>query len=148
MPSSTFVFFNDFGDQLGKAVHNFSSHTFKAALTNTAPTVATDDELADITQIAASGGYTAGAGGGYTLDGVTWTQSSNVTKLTITDEVITASGGSVGPFRYIVVYNDSATSPVDALIGYLDYGTNLTLADTESLTLDFDGTNGVLTITV
>jgi hypothetical protein len=148
MPSSTFTFFHDFSDQLGKAVHDFSTHTFKAALTNTAPTVATDDTLSDITQIAASGGYTAGAGGGYTLDGVTWTQSSNVTKLTITDEVITAAGGSVGPFRYIVVYNDTATSPTDALVGYLDYGSNLTLADTESLTLDFDGTNGLLTITV
>jgi hypothetical protein len=148
MPSSTFTFFHDFSDQLGKAVHDFSTHTFKAALTNTAPTVATDDTLSDITQIAASGGYTAGAGGGYTLDGVTWTQSSNVTKLTITDEVITAAGGSVGPFRYIVVYNDTATSPTDALIGYLDYGSALTLADTESLTLDFDATNGLMTITV
>jgi hypothetical protein len=148
MPSSTFTFFHDFSDQLGKAVHDFSTHTFKAALTNTAPTVATDDTLSDITQIAASGGYTAGAGGGYTLDGVTWTQSSNVTKLTITDEVITAAGGSVGPFRYIVVYNDTATSPTDALIGYLDYGSALTLADTESLTLDFDATTGLMTITV
>lgn len=148
MPSSTFTFFHDFSDQLGKAVHNFSSHTFKAALTNSAPSAANDDELGDITQIAASGGYTAGAGGGYTLDGVTWTQSSNVTKLTITDEVITAAGGSVGPFRYVVIYNDSATSPADALIGYLDYGTNLTLADTETLTLDFSAADGLLTITV
>jgi hypothetical protein len=146
MPSSTFTFFHDFAEQLGKGVHDFSSHTFKAALTNTAPTAATDDELADITQISASGGYTAGAGGGYTLDGVTWAQSSNVAKLTITDEVITASGGSVGPFRYVVIYNDSATG--DKLVGFLDYGSALTLADTESLTLDFDGTNGLLTITV
>lgn len=145
MPSSTFQFFHDFAEQLGRGVHNFSSHTFKAALTNTAPTASTGDELADITQISATGGYSAG---GYTLDGVTWAQSSNVAKLTITDEVITASGGSVGPFRYVVVYNDSATSPADALIGYLDYGSALTLADTESLTLDFDATNGLLTITV
>jgi hypothetical protein len=146
MPSSTFSFFHDFSEQIGKGVHDFSSHTFKAALTNTAPTAATDDELADITQISASGGYTAGAGGGYSLDGVTWAQSSNVAKLTITDEVITASGGSVGPFRYVVIYNDSSTG--DKLVGFLDYGSALTLADTESLTLDFDGTNGLLTITV
>jgi hypothetical protein len=145
MPSATFTFFHDFGDQLGKAVHNFSSHTFKAALTNTAPTVATDTGLANITEIAATGGYSAG---GYALDGVTWTQSSNVTKLTITDEVITAAGGNVGPFRYIVVYNDSATSPADALIGYLDYGSALTLADTETLTLDFSAADGLMTITV
>lgn len=146
MPSSTFTFFHDFAEQLGKGVHDFSSHTFKAALTNTAPTAATDDELADITQIAATGGYTAGAGGGYTLDSVVWAQSSNVAKLTIADEAITASGGSVGPFRYVVIYNDTSTG--DKLIGYLDYGSALTLADGELLTLDFDATNGLLTVTV
>lgn len=145
MPSSTFTFFHDFAEQLGKAKHDFSSHTFKVALTNTAPTASTGDELADITQISATGGYSAG---GYTLDGVSWTQSSNVAKLTITDEVITATGGSVGPFQYLVIYNDTATSPADALIGYLNYGSALTLADTETLTIDFDGTNGLLTITV
>ena len=134
MPSATFTFFYDFSEQIGKAVHNLSADTFKWALTNTAPTVGTDDELADITQIAATGGYTAGAGGGYAADGVTWTQSSNVTTLTFTDEVITASGGSVGPFRYVIFYNDTSTG--DKLIGYLDYGSNLTLADTETLTID------------
>jgi hypothetical protein len=115
-------------------VHNLSADTFKWALTNTAPTVGTDDELADITQIAATGGYTAGAGGGYAADGVTWTQSSNVTTLTFTDEVITASGGNVGAFRYVIFYNDTSTG--DKLIGYLDYGSSITLADTETLTID------------
>jgi hypothetical protein len=148
MPSSTFTFFEDFAEQLGNGVHNFSSHTFKVALTNTAPTVATDDALSDITQISSGGGYTAGAGGGYALDGVTWAETGGVGKLTVTDEVITATGASVGPFRYAVIYNDSATSPADALIGYLDYGSALTLADTESLTLDFDATTGLMTVTV
>lgn len=148
MPSSTFTFFYDFSEQIGKGVHDFSSHTFKVALTNTAPTASTGAALSDITQISTGGGYTSGAGGGYALDGVTWTQSSNVTKLTVTDEVITASGASVGPFRYAVIYNDSASSPADALIGYLDYGSALTLADTESLTLDFDASAGLMTVTV
>lgn len=148
MPSSTFTFFHDFGEQLGKAVHNFSSHTFRAALTNSAPTASSNTVLADITQISAGGGYTAGAGGGYQLDSVVWAQSSNVSKLTIADEAITASGASVGPFRYVVIYNDSAISPADALIGFLDYGSPLTLADGELLTLDFDATNGLLTVTV
>ena len=134
MPSATFTFFHDFGDQLGKGIHDLSADTFRWALTNTGPTVATDDELADITQIGATGGYTAGAGGGYAADGVTWTQSSNVTTLTFTDEVITASAGSVGPFRYVIFYNDTSTG--DKLIGYLDYGSALTLADTETLTID------------
>lgn len=143
MPSSSLTKFQDFVEQLGKGVHNFGTHTFKVALTNTAPTVSTDVGLSTITQISATGGYTAG---GYTLSGVTWAEASGTAKLTITDLVITASGGSVGPFRYVVLYNDTATSPADALIGYYDYGSALTLADGETLTIDFDGTNGVLTI--
>lgn len=145
MPASSLTKFQDFVEQLGKGVHNFSSHTFKIALTNSAPS-ATNTVLADITQISTGGGYTSGAGGGYTLSGVTWAETSGTAKLTITDLVITASGASVGPFRYAVLYNDSATSPADALIGYYDYGSALTLADTETLTIDFDGSNGVLTV--
>lgn len=146
MPTSSFSKFQDFVDQLGRGVHNFGSHTFKLALTNTLP-VNTNTILTDITQISTGGGYTAGAGGGYTLTGVTWAEAAGVAKLTITDLVITATGASVGPFRYLVIYNDTATSPADALIGWYDYGSALTLADTETLTVDFDGTNGVLTVT-
>lgn len=142
MPSSSLTKFQDFVEQLGKGVHNFSSNSFKVALTNSAPS-ATNTILSDITQISATGGYTSG---GYALSGVTWSEASGTAKLVITDLVITASGGSVGPFRYVVLYNDTATSPADALIGYYDYGSALTLADGETLTLDFDGTNGVLTI--
>lgn len=137
--------FQDFVEQLGKGVHNFATHTLKAALTNSAP-VATNTILGDITQIASGGGYTNGAGGGYALDGVSWSETGGTAKLVITDEVITAAGASVGPFRYIVIYNDSATSPLDALIGWYDYGSSITLNDGETLTIDFDGTNGVLTL--
>lgn len=143
MPTSSLTKFHDFVEQLGKGVHNFSSHTFKVALSNTAPTASSNTALADITQVSATGGYSAG---GYTLDSVTWSEASGTAKLVIDDEVITASGGAVGPFRYVVLYNDSATSPADALIGFYDYGSSITLADGESLTIDFDGTNGVLTI--
>lgn len=147
MPASSLTKFQDFVEQLGKGVHNFSSNTFKIALTNTAPTAATNTVLADITQISTGGGYTSGAGGGYTLSSVVWAETGGIAKLTIGDLVITATGASVGPFRYAVLYNDTATSPADALIGFYDYGSALTLADTETLTIDFDGTNGVLTVT-
>lgn len=134
MPSATFTFFQDFKEQLGKGVHDLSSHDIKIVLTNSAPN-ATDDELADITQISASGGYTAGAGGGYTLTGESYTESSGTGTFTHTDPyVITASGGSVGPFRYAVYYNNTSTG--DKLIGYLDYGSSITLADGETLSID------------
>ena len=145
MPSSTFTTVDDLAEQIGKAVHNFASHTFKVALTNSAPS-ASNTILADITQISTGGGYTAGAGGGYTLSGVGYTETSGTATLTHTDLVITATGASVGPFRYIVSYNDTATSPAAALVGWLDYGSSLTLADTETLTLDV-GASGVLQVT-
>lgn len=145
MPSSTFTTVDDFSEQLGKAVHNFASHTIKVALSNTAPS-ASNTILSDITQISSGGGYTAGAGGGYALDSLTYSETSGVATLTATDETIVATGASVGPFRYLVFYNDSATSPADALIGWLDYGSALTLADGESLLIDF-GASGFVQVT-
>ena len=134
--------FQDYAEQLNKAVHNWSTATFKAALSNTAP-VATNTVLADITQISTGGGYTAGAGGGLTLDSVTLTETSGTAKLVIADEVFTATGASVGPFRYVIIYNDTASSPADALVCWFDYGASITLLDTESFTIDFDATNGL-----
>ena len=145
MPSSTLTTFDDLSLQLGKAVHNFTTHTIKVALSNTAPNAATNTVLADITQIANSGGYVGGAGGGYTLAGVTYTVAAGVSTLTHTDHVITATGGSIGPFRYAVYYNDTPAAPADPLIGWVDYGSALTLQDTETLTLD--QTTGILTVT-
>jgi hypothetical protein len=144
MPAATFTFYQDFKEQLGKAVHNLSSHTFKLALTNAAPNVSTHTVLADITQISTGGGYTGGAGGGLTLDTVTYTESAGTGTFIAADEVFTASGASVGPFRYAVMYNDTATSPADALIGYLDYGSSITLADGDSITFDF--TTSIFTV--
>lgn len=145
MPTSTLTTFDDLAEQIGKGVHNFSSHTFKLALTNSAPNAATNTVLADITQIAASGGYTAGAGGGYAVSGASYTETGGTATFTFTDHVITATGGSIGPFRYVVLYNDTATSPADALVGYLDYGSAITLADTETLTVDL-GASGILQV--
>lgn len=129
---ATLVLFQDFKEQLGKGVHNLSSNTLKWALTNSAPS-ATNTILSDITQITAANGYTSGGTAvgtpTYTETGGTGTLSAGGTT------VFTASGGSIGPFRYAVLYNDTATSPADALIGYLDYGSSITLADTETFTI-------------
>lgn len=140
---ATYNKYQDYVEQLSRAVHNWAAHTFKLALTNATPNLATHVALADITQLGTGGGYTGGAGGGATLDSVTLTESAGTAKVTIADEVITASGGSIGPFRYAVLYNDTATSPADALVCNWDYGSSITLADGESFTADFDATNGV-----
>lgn len=137
---ATYTKFQDFVEQLGKAVHNFSSHTFKAALSNTAPTNTDTSFLSGSLHPPPTNtnGYTAG---GNTLS-VSWAETSGTAKATVTDSVFTASGGTLGSLRYAIIYNDTATSPADALVAYYDYGSSITLADTETFTIDFDGTNG------
>lgn len=130
--------FNSFVEKIGRGVFNLNSDTLKVALTNTAPTVATDDELADITQIANGNGYTTG---GTAVGSNAYSQTSGTGKLTGNDVVFTASG-SMGPFRYAVIYDDTASG--DPLIAYWDYGSSVTLASGETFTVDFDATNGIL----
>jgi hypothetical protein len=139
---ATFNKFNAFVEHLAEGVHNLQSHTLKVMLTNTAP-VATNSVRADLTEIAAGNGYTAG---GTAASVTSSAQTSGTYKLVLGDVVITASGGSIGPFRYAVLYNDTPTSPADPLIGWWDYGSALTLANGESITWDADPTNGVLTL--
>lgn len=131
--------FNQFVKNLADGVHQFSTHTFKVMLTNVAP-VSTNQVKADLTEIAAGNGYTAG---GATVT-MSVTVSGGVAKITGANAVFTASGGSIGPFRYAVLYNDTPTSPADPLIGYWDYGQSITLANTEVLTVVFDAANGIL----
>ena len=132
--------FNSLVEALAEKVHNLGADTLKVMLTNTAPS-ASNTVKADITEISAGNGYTAG-GTAATISSSS--QTSGTYKLVLADVVFTASGGSIGPFRYAVLYNDTATS--DELIGYWDYGSSITLASGETFTVDFDATNGVLTL--
>lgn len=141
---ATFNKFNVFVYDLGSATHNLNSNTFKVMLVNTAPT-SSNSIKSDLTEISAGNGYTAG---GNTAAVTSWSQSSGTGKLILGDPATwTASGGSIGPFRYAVLYNDTPTSPADPLIGYWDYGSSITLAAGETFTVDLDATNGVFTIT-
>jgi hypothetical protein len=73
-------------------------------------------------------------------------QSGGVYKLVVADLTLTASG-TVGPFRYIYIFDDTVTSPADPIIGYYDYGTSLTLNNGDTFTLDFSPSNGVIQLT-
>ena len=137
---ASFNKFNVFTYDALAGKHDFTTHTYKVALSNTAPT-ASNSGLADITQISAGNGYTDGG----TASSVSLSTSSGTAKVTATDIVFTASGGSIGPLRYAVLYNDTTSG--DPLVGYWDYGSSITLASSETLTIDFDGSNGVLTVT-
>ena len=129
----------DFVEQVLRGVHSFGSHAFKVALSTTVPG-ASAAALADISQVS-GGAYTAG---GYLLDAVVLSETAGTAKVTIADEVITASGGTIGPLRFAVVYNDTASGK--PLVGYCDYGSSITLNEGETLTLDFDPAAGVLTL--
>lgn len=133
--------FNEFVHDLTQKVHNFDSDTFKVMLTNSAP-VATNTVKADLTDISAGNGYSAGG----TATTITNSVASGTDKVVGTDVTFTASGGSIGPFRYAVFYNDTPTSPADPLISWWDYGSSITLNSGDSFTVDFDGTNGIFTI--
>lgn len=123
--------FNDFSEQLIRGVHDWDAHTFKVLLTNTAP-VASNAVKADLTEITAGSGYTAGG----TATTITISETSGTTTVQGSQVVFTASGGSIGAFRYAVLYNDSATS--DNLVAWWDYGSAVTLADGESFTVKFN----------
>ena len=130
--------FNAFAENVAEGVHNLGSNQLRIALTNTAP-VAGNSVLADLTEIT----YTNLSARNVTTSSSA--QTGGVYKLTCADLVLTASGGSVGPFRYVVLYNDTAAG--DPLIGWFDYGSSITLASGETLTVDFDQVNGVVTLT-
>lgn len=101
--------------------------------------------LTDITQIAAGNGYSTG---GQALDSVTWAETSagsGVWRLNSADEVFTASGGAIAQFRYIVLYNNTATN--DELIGYLDYGSAVDVTSGNTFTIDL-GANGWFELTI
>lgn len=126
---ATFVFYDCFGEDEAEKVHNIDADTLKWALTNTAPNVTTHDELADITEIAAGNGYTAGGAAA----GVSTSRAADVTTVTGSQTTFTASGGAIAAFRYLVLYNDTAVA--DELIGYLDYGSSQTIPDGQTLTI-------------
>lgn len=138
MATSAFFKFNSFTEAVAEKVHNLGSDVLEVALTNTLP-VNTNTVLGNISQIS----YTFLNARTLTVSGSA--QTGGVYKLTIADKTLTSTGGSTGPFRYVVLFNQTATN--DELIGWYDYGSSITLGDGESLLLNFDDANGVLTIT-
>ena len=125
--------FNQFIEDLHKAVHNLTSDstcTLTVALTDTAP-VAGNTVLANLIQINTLNLSSR------VITGVTAEQTAGTLTLTANDLTLTASGGSVGPFRYVAIYNDDPTSPADPLMLWYDLGQEVTLGDGDTYTLDF-----------
>jgi hypothetical protein len=134
--------FHIFVQNMGRGVHNLNTDTLKAMLSNTAP-AQTNQVKADITEISAGNGYSAG---GSAPGSTSYAQTSGTGKLAGNDVTFTASGGSIGPFRYIVLYDDTPTSPADPLMGWWDYGSNVTLNSGDSFTVDFADNTAIIAV--
>jgi len=134
---ASFNKFNSFIEAMGRKVHNLNADTLKVVLTNSAPS-ASNTVLANITQISNGNGYTTG---GSVAANNSYSQTSGVGKL-VADDVLFTATGSMGPFRYSVLFNDTATN--DELIGWWDYGSSITLATGETFLVDFNGATGIL----
>lgn len=134
---ATYTKFQSFVEALAEKKHDLGADQLVVALTAAANApVNTNTVLANLTQIS----YTNCSSRNITTS--TSAQTSGTYKLVLTDLTLTASGGTVGPFRYVVIYNDTATN--DELIAFYDYGSEITLQAGETFTIDFDGTNGFL----
>lgn len=143
---ASFNKFNLFTQDLCEGVHNFKSggQTFNVMLTNTAP-VATNHLYGDIsgTELANGGGYTTGGSASAMSD----SSASGVEKVLATNVTWTGSGGGMGPFRYVVIYNTTPTTPLKPLVSWYDYGASISLNSGDTFTVAFDGTNGYFTVT-
>ena len=139
---ATFNKFQTFIGDLGDKVHDLQAtgDTLKIYLTNATPDAAADSVKTDLAEITAENGYPSG-GTDIQND---WVETTGTGALTGVDVVFTASGGTFGPLRYAILYNDTPTSPADPLVAWWDYGSSVTPADGETFTVDF-GAN-ILTI--
>ena len=135
---ATLTKFYSFVEAIHEKKHNLGSDTLKVLLTNTAPSLS-NTVKADISgELSTANGYTSG---GATITVTSSAQSSGLYTLIASDVTWTASGGSIGPFRYAIIYNDTATN--DELIGYIDYGYSVTVTTGQTFTIDFDQTSGL-----
>ena len=131
---ATYNKFYDFSEQLVRGTHNFASNVFKVYLSNDTPSQSADSVKADLPEITAGNGYTAG--GNPTT--ITISETTGTTTVSGTQVQWNATG-AVGPFRYAVLYNDTSAS--DNLVAWWDYGSSISLANGESFTVKLSGTD-------
>ena len=129
MPQAAFQQFDNTILDMARKKHDFLTDTYKVYLTNATPNAATHTVKADVAEIAAGNGYTAG-GYAVTVDAVT--QTGGVLDVSTNDATITltAAGGNIAPFRYAVLYND--TEAGDAVVSFYDYGSTVTVQEGET----------------
>lgn len=138
--------FNLFTQDVCEGVHNFKSggQTFAVMLSNTAP-VATNHLYGDISanELTTTGGYTVGG----ITSAMSDSSSSGTEKVLATNVTWTGSGAGMGPFRYVVVYNQTPTTPLKPLVCWFDFGSSISLNAGDTFTVSFDASNGLFQMT-
>ena len=135
---ATFYKFYSFLEAVFEKKHDFSSDTFKVMLTNTAPDLTWTQKSSVTGELSTGNGYTAG---GASITITSCSQSSGLLTIIFQDVVFTGTGAGFGPFRYAVIYNDTASN--DELIGYYDYGYGISVG-AQTFTVDLNQTTGFL----
>lgn len=138
--------YDQFVLDLASGVHQLqtgTTHVLKVALTNTAPNASTHAVLSDINEIAGGGGYPSG---GLSIGTIAGSETSGTFKLTGSNDPSFVATTGFGPFRYVVLYNSTPSSPASPLIGWWDYGSSVTLSALEQFVVDINQINGILTI--
>ena len=133
---ASFNKFEDFIESLGLGEHDLNTDTLKVYLTNNTPSTSADADKGDLVGITEQYGYAPAD-----ITNV-WSESGGIGTLTGTDVVFIASGGSFGPFRYAVIFNDTHAN--DGLVCWWDYGSSITVENGQSFIVDFGAS--ILTI--
>ena len=128
---ATYQKFEGFVGYLGLANITLNTDTINGYLTNNTPSVSADDVIADLAELATGNGYT-----GPQDSTNTYAEATGTATLVCVDWTVTATG-SLGPFQWVVHYDDTPTSPLDPLMCFHDYGSAVTLASGESFTCDY-----------
>lgn len=141
---ASFVKYNVFAEHVAEGVHNLQSNLLKVALCSGSATGLNISTITGAGQINAGNGYTTG---GIALTVSSSSQTNGLYRLVVNSPIIWTGGPSaMQPFQVAVLWNETASSPVDAVIGYWDYGSSVTLNSGETFTMSFDASSGIMTI--
>jgi hypothetical protein len=122
-------------EDMANKVHDFNSDTFRWALSNTAPVLGTTFLLSNVTQISGTNGYTTVADGAGLNANVTFSRSGQTTTVATVGAAVITATGAVGPFQYLILINDTPTSPLNPVVGWVTLTSAITMANTDTFTI-------------
>jgi hypothetical protein len=137
MPTASYAKYTSGVEFLVEGI-NAGSDAWKVALSNTV-NVADTTFTPGTTDLATGNGYTQGGNAATTASS---TQTAGTYKLVLNSPATWTATGSVGPFRYAILWDSTTSQPV----AYWDYGSSITLTSGDTFTVTLDGTNGVFTV--